>query len=137
MPDDPADACPPDAENNTADAPAPRPAPLQGADKADAGCLILLGVTFIGVFLLPAALLLGGAPVIIPLITCLLLALAAPFLNPLERRSPRAKWWGRIITFLILAGLVVAAWIWLKRTGERMVDDDEFSGTGPHFRHAA
>lgn len=137
MPDDLADDCPPDAENSTDGAPAPRPAPSQLSDKADIGCLIILGVTFIGIFLLPAAFLLGGAPLIIPLITCLLLALSAPFINPLERRSPKAKWWGRILTFLLLAGLVVAAWLWLKRSGDKMVDDDEVSCTGPHLLRAA
>src|SRR5687768_13465055 len=67
MPDDPADPCPPDAENNTPDAPAPRPGPLQHSDKADVGCLIFLGVVFVGVFMLPVVLWMGGGVVIVPL----------------------------------------------------------------------
>ena len=124
MPDESSDPCPPDAENNTPEAPAARPGPLQHSDKADAGCLILLGVTFIGVFLLPAAFLLGGAPLIVPLITCLLLVLVTPFINPLERQSTAAKWWGRVITFLLLAGGVVALWFWVSSGGGEMVRDE-------------
>ena len=87
MPDDPADSCPPDAENNTAEAPAPRPAPLAQNDKADAGCLILLGVIMIGVFLLPVAIWFGG-PFVIAVISLFLLVLATPFCNPFEKSSP-------------------------------------------------
>lgn len=126
MPDDPADACPPDAENNTAEAPAPRPAPLQGSDKADIGCLIVLGALFVGVFLLIPAIWFGG-PFVIAVIGFLLLALATPFLNPLERWSSNAKWWGRVLTFLILAGLVAAAVLWVSGYTNRMVEDDPFS----------
>ncbi|HEX2749632.1 MAG TPA: hypothetical protein VHM91_16600 [Verrucomicrobiales bacterium] len=122
MPDDPSDHCPPDTENNTTEAPALRPGPLQHADKADTGCLVMLFVMFIGVFLLPAVFLLGGAPIIIPLILCLLMVLATPFVNPMEgRRSNRSVWTGRVVTFLVLAAIVVAAWYWLlgrKRTDE-------------------
>lgn len=127
MPDDPADACPPDAENNTAEAPPPRPVPLQGADKADIGCLITLGIAFAGVFLFVPAIWFGGV-VVIAGIGVLLLVLATLLLNPLERRSPKAKWWGRILTFLILAGLVIVAWFWMRESTNRMVDDDEYSG---------
>ncbi len=126
MPDDLADDCPPDAENSIAEAPASRPAPLQRADKADLGCLIVLGAAFAGVFLFIPAIWFGG-PFVLGVIGILLLALASPFLNPLERRSSKAKWWGRILTFLILAGLAVAAWLWLRRSGDRMVDDGQYS----------
>ncbi len=137
MPDDPADDCPPDAENNTSEAPAPRPAPLQRSDKADTGCLIVLGVAFAGVFLLIPAIWFGG-PLVIAVIGALLLALATPFINPLERRSSAAKWWGRIITFLILAGLIIAAWFWISPFGNRMVDDrQEFSFVVPPVPHGS
>jgi hypothetical protein len=123
MPDESADPCPPDAENNTPEAPAPRPGPLQHSDKADAGCLIALGAVFVMVFLLPAAFLLGGAPVIIPLVACFLLILAVPFINPLERKGGAAKWWGRGITFLLLAGAVAAACIWFLNSGKMMSEE--------------
>jgi hypothetical protein len=123
MPDDPADHCPPDSENNTPEAPAVRPAPLQSTDKADVGCLITLFVMFIGVFLFPAVMFLGGAPLIVPLIVCLLLILVTPFVNPTERRSVSSKWWGRVITFLILAVLILGVWYW--KLG-RKKDDQPF-----------
>ena len=123
MPEEPTDPCPPDAENNTPDAPPARSGPLQRSEKSDAGCLILLGAAFIGVFLFPAALLLGGAPLIVPLITVLLLVILTPFVNPLEGRSVRAKWWGRVVTFLFLAGLFVAFWFWVSRGGEMMKEE--------------
>lgn len=124
MPEEPIDQCPPDPENETPGAPVSRPAPLSRVDKADVGCLIFLGIGFVGVFLLPAAFLLGGAPVIVPLITCFLMVLATPFINPLERRSVSAKWWGRVITFSFLAGTIVVLWLWLYRMGDRMPTDD-------------
>ncbi len=130
MPDDPADACPPDAENNTSEAPPSRLASLQGADKADMGCLIALGALFAGVFLFIPAIWFGG-PLVIVAILFFLLVIVTPFLNPLERRSSKARWWGRVLTFLLLAGLVVAAWFWVSRYTNRMVDDDEFSVTLP------
>lgn len=130
MPDDPADACPPDAENNTSEAPPSRPAPLQGADKADVGCLIALGALFAGVFLFIPAIWFGG-PFVIAALGVFLLAIATPFLNPLERRSPKAKWWGRVLTFLLLAGLVIGAWFWVSHYTNRMVDEDEFSMAVP------
>ena len=126
MPDDPAAACPPNAEKNTSEAPGPRPAPLQGADKADLGCMIMLGAVFAGIFLFIPAIWFGG-PFVIVVIGVLLLALATPFLNPLERRASKAKWWGRVLTFLLLAGMVLAACVWVSRYTNQMVDDDEFS----------
>jgi hypothetical protein len=126
MPDDPADPCPPDVENNTPEAPAQRPGPLQHSETADAGCLILLGVAFIGVFLLPAVLLLGGAVVGVAMIAFFLLVIATPFFNPMERAAPRAKWWGRAITFLVLAGILVAAWFWINSLGEQAARDDDY-----------
>ena len=121
MPDEPADACPPDAENNTAEAPPQRPAPLQHSDKADIGCLIFLGVMLVGVFLVPVAIWFGG-PLVIVVITCLLLALATPVLNPLEKKSVSAKWWGRAITFLVLVALLVVAYFRITRGGEPGVE---------------
>jgi len=123
MPDDPADDCPPDAENNTPEAPAPRPAPLQH-DKADTGCLIALGGFFICLFFVPAVALLGGAPLLVPVILVFLLALATPWINPAERMSPRARWTGRVLTFLLLTGLAAAAWLLLLHyLGDRFVDE--------------
>jgi hypothetical protein len=107
---DPAADCPPDAENSTPDAPAPRAAPLQHTDKADAGCLIFLAFLFAGIFLLPAAMIFGGVYVALPSVLTFLLLLATPFFNPMERRSAKEKWWGRAVTFLVLAALVAAAW---------------------------
>ena len=125
MPDDPADACPPpDAENNTPEAPAPRAAHLQH-DKPDIGCLLALVGLFILVFLAPALALLGGAPLILPLILCFLLVLATPWLNPAEKKEKRLKWTGRVLTFLLMAGLVVLAWVLLSgRFGDRFTGDD-------------
>lgn len=110
----------PDAENNTPEAPAHRPQPLAENDKADTGCLVVLFFMFVGVFFLPAFVLLGGAPFIVPAISILLLILVTPFVNPTDRFSGPAKWWGRVITFLVLVGLIIGAWIWIKRSGDEM-----------------
>ena len=82
----------------------------QGDEKFDVGCLALMLAGFIGVFFLPAFFLLGGAPVIIPLIILLLLWLVSPFLNPAERFSGKAKLVGRLLTCFTLALLLLAAW---------------------------
>ena len=125
MPDDPDAACPPDAENNTPDAPAPRPAPLQ-YDKADTGCLIGLGMIFFFIFFGVGAVFLGLAPLLVPLLACFLVALATPWINPTERASPKVKWWGRVLTFLFLAGLIVVAWLLLREhLGDRFTVDEQ------------
>ena len=107
------EVCPPDGENNTPEAPAPRAAPL-AYEKSDIGCLIALGALFVLVFLLPAALLLGGAPLIVPGIVLFLMVLATPWINPAERMGPKVKWWGRVLTFLLLTGLLVAGYFVLR-----------------------
>lgn len=74
------------------------------------GCVALIMAGFIGVFLLPAAFLLGGAPIIIPLISLLLVAVITPLINPTEKMSSKARWVGRLTTFLVLGlGLAFAA----------------------------
>ena len=104
MPDDlPISA---DTENNTAEAPPARPAPLVEREKADMGCVALLMAAFVGVFFIPAVFLLGGAPVIIPLITLLLVAVITPVINPTERMAPKARWIGRAATFFGLSLLL-------------------------------
>jgi|GEM_PF-4879764 len=82
----------------------------------DVGCLLLMVGGFFVLFALPAFFLLGGAPVIIPLILLLLVALVTPFINPAERQSDKARWIGRGITFFVLAMLLVGGWalIFLK-----------------------
>ena len=125
MPEEPAADCPPDAENNTPDAPAPRPVPLQHSDKADIGCLIFLGVMLVGVFLFPVAVWFGG-PFVIVVITGLLLVLATPILNPMEKYPGAAKWWGRAITLLVLVALLVAAYFWITRGGETAVEEKNY-----------
>ncbi len=94
--------------------PANTPAPPGRDDqKSDTGCLIMLFVFFIGVFLFPAFFFLGGAPFIVPLIILFLVAIVSVPLNPLEHQAKKAKWMGRIVTFLILATLLgLAAWHW-------------------------
>ena len=99
-----------DAENNSQEAPLPRPGPLKDRDRSDTGCLVLLMLGFVGVFFLPAIFLLGGAPAIIPLITLLLVAMITPIINPTERKPNRAKWTGRLITFFGLALILLAGW---------------------------
>lgn len=109
MPDD-VDPLSADAENNTPDSPPARPGPLKERERMDFGCLLLMMAGFVGVFALPAFFLLGGAPVIIPLITLLLVALVTPFINPTERFSPKARWTGRVLTFLVLSLLLGIGW---------------------------
>lgn len=124
MPEEPDAACPTDAENATPDAPAPRPAPLQH-DKADIGCLIALGGLLLCVFLLPAAIWFGGFYVAIAIFV-LLLALATPWINPAERMGLQAKWWGRVLTFLFLVSLLVAAWLLLRdHFMDRFLDESQ------------
>lgn len=104
---------PADSENNTPDAPAIRSAPLQDSrDKSDFGCLLLLAALFVGVFALPAIFLLGGAPLVIPLILVLLISVFTPLINPAERMPSKPKWIGRIIVFLALAALLGACGWW-------------------------
>jgi hypothetical protein len=115
---------PADSENNTPEAPATRPAPLRATeDKSDFGCLLFLLAGFIGIFFLPAIFLLGGAPLIIPLVFLLLIAVMTPLINPTERMpGRRAKWTGRIIIFAGAATLLgVGAWWWFMHTGEAML----------------
>ena len=84
----------------------------------DTGCLLLLTAGFVVVFFVPAVFLVGGAPAIIPLITLLLVAMVTPLINPTEKMAARAKWTGRLITFLGLALiLVAAAWFIFMREG--------------------
>ena len=102
---------PDDVERPSADESSPEPAPLRMGplgqrERMDTGCLLLMMVGFVVVFAMPAFFLLGGAPLIIPLITLFMLALATPFLNPAERKSRRARWTGRLVVFLILALLL-------------------------------
>ena len=104
--------------------PAPRAQPLQHSEKSDVGCLVLLFLMFVGVFFVPALFLLGGAPLIIPLITILLLGIATPFVNPVERYPGAVKWWGRILSFLFMAGLVVAFILWLRSLGDTLPISD-------------
>jgi hypothetical protein len=107
---DPKDPLSADAENNTPEAPPSRPGPLQDRERMDVGCLFLMVVSFVGIFALPAIFLLGGAPAILPLLTLLLVALVTPFINPTDRMSDKARWIGRVVTFLVLSLLVVIAW---------------------------
>jgi hypothetical protein len=104
----------PDSPNHSP-APADKGTPVH--DTADKGCLLMLFLLLIGVFLFPAIMLLGGSPVIVPIMTAFLLALATPFLNPAERMNDRAKWTGRILTWLglvlLFAGAAVATYYFL------------------------
>ena len=85
-------------------------------DKADKGCLLFLFLGLLGVFLAPAILLLGGAPVIVPLLLVFLCTVATPVVNPTERLNPRARWTGRIITWLLMVGtLATAAFLLYRR----------------------
>ncbi len=108
------------AEIEAPEDPAPRAQPLQHSDKADVGCLILLFGGFVGIFLLPAMFLLGGAPLIVPLISILILLILTPLVNPAERMAGPAKWWGRVICFLVMAACIVALLFWLRSLGETL-----------------
>ena len=115
MPPEP-DPLPADSENNTPDAPATRPAPLQDSrDKPDVGCILMLMAMFLGVFLTPAIFLLGGAPLVIPLLAVLIFAVLTPVLNPAERLPGKSKWIGRLLIFALLTALVAGAWWYLMR----------------------
>lgn len=116
LPQDPESELPPlpaDSENNTPEAPATRAAPLKDSrEKSDFGCLLLLAAAFAGVFALPAVFLLGGAPLVIPLILLLLISVFTPLINPAERMPSKPKWIGRIVVFLGLAALLGAGGWW-------------------------
>ena len=110
----------------TPEAAPPAPAATAVHDKPDVGCLIFLFFGFIGIFLAPAILLLGGAPLILPLMFAFLYALATPFINPAEKMAPGARWKGRIVTWLVLCLLTAAAAWALHRFGfgSLAADDD-------------
>jgi hypothetical protein len=119
MPDDPSDRSSPETENNLPEAPALRPAPLQSSDKADKGCLVMLAFLFVGVFLFPAFFFLGGAIFIVPCLLCFLVAMLAPYINPMENRGTSPKWWGRIVSFVVMAGVIITIWyriFWKEET---------------------
>ena len=97
-------------ENNTPDAPPARLGPLASGERMDTGCLLLMVGGFFVLFALPTFFLLGGAPVVIPLILLLLVAMVTPLINPTERKADKERWIGRGITFLVLAVLLVGAW---------------------------
>ena len=99
-----------DAENNSAGAPPSRPGPLKDREGMDTGCLLFLMAGFVGIFFIPAVFLLGGAPLIIPLITLLLVVMATPFINPAEKFPTKGRWTGRVITFFSLAILLTVGW---------------------------
>lgn len=83
-----------------------------GEDRSDRGCLVLLGFAFAAVFFAPVVMLLGGAPVIVPLLVLFLLAILTPMVNPAEGKSGKAKWIGRMVTFAVLAAAMAAlAWV--------------------------
>ena len=84
-------------------------------DKADHGCFVAMILLVAAVFAGPALLMLGGAPLIPVILGVLLLSVATPWVNPMEKSAPRALWTGRIITFFLLAALVagsILAFIW-------------------------
>ncbi len=107
MPDDADRPC---ADESSLEGAPPRRGPLGPRERMDGGCLALMMLGFVGIFAMPAFFLLGGAPLIIPLITLFMLALVTPFLNPAERKSRRARWVGRLVVFLVLALSLGAAW---------------------------
>jgi hypothetical protein len=109
MPDD-VDPMAAGNENHTPEAPPARSGPLASRERMDVGCLLLMIGGFFVLFALPAFFLLGGAPLIIPLILLLLVAVLTPFINPAERKSEKARWIGRGITFFVLAMLLVGGW---------------------------
>lgn len=110
MPDEKEPSDPVDAGHDDRDPPPARPAPLQERERADMGCIIMIMAGFLGIFFVPAIALLGGAPLIIPLLFMLLVALVTPFINPADRMPTKARWIGRILTFVILTLLLVLAW---------------------------
>lgn len=122
---DPVDPPPAASANDVLPTPpsqSPTPAqPTTTGDKLDVGCLVLLGVSLLGTAAIPAALLLGGAPVIIPGLCLLVIGFFTPLLNPAERMSPGKRWAGRGVVFCVLCGLLLAgAWYLLLREGSDM-----------------
>lgn len=96
---------------------APSPPPF--SDKADTGCLVLLGVAFLGIFLLPAVVMLGGAPVVIPALFILLAAVLTLILNPVKRSRPRARRIAHALIFFLLCAVAgaVALFLWRELGG--------------------
>ena len=119
MPDDQESACPPDSENNTPYEPPASPLPLTAPDRVDKGCFIGLFGIFIGIFLMIAVLARAGAVLIIAVLAAFLLAILTPLINPAERRSEKAKWQGRAITFVVLCALVSGGFLYVWHRANR------------------
>lgn len=96
---------PEDQENNTADAPPERAAPLD-YDKPDMGCFVGLIMLLAAVFLFPIVVIRFGGPAILFIVGGFLLAVITPIMNPLEKAaSEKTRWISRICIWLLLCGL--------------------------------
>jgi hypothetical protein len=111
MPDEPAPESA-DGENNTPEAPPPRPAPLQDRDKADMGCLMMMLGAF-GALFFVVPFLWFFPVIIIPALVLFLLVLVTPFINPTEKMADGPRWTGRLITWLVLALLAALGYYFL------------------------
>ena len=126
MPDDHDSACPPDSENNNPYTPPATPLPLTPPDRMDTGCFVGLFGIFIGIFLMIAVLARAGAVLIIAVLAAFLLAILTPLINPAERRSEKAKWWGRAITFVLLCSLASASFLYVWYRANRAPVEESY-----------
>jgi hypothetical protein len=97
---------------------------LTPPDRPDMGCYLGLLGLLLGLLIIVAMLARAGGALIIPFLGMFLLLLATPLLNPAERKSEKAKWIGRAITFVVLSALLAAGFLYIRHLSERAPAED-------------
>jgi hypothetical protein len=92
---------------------------LTPPDRPDMGCYVGLLALLLGLLVVGAMLARAGAALIVPVLGLMILVIATPLLNPAERRSERAKWRGRAITFSVLLVLLLGGIFYVKHLADR------------------
>jgi quinol-cytochrome oxidoreductase complex cytochrome b subunit len=99
-------------------------------DQADRGCMIFIMAFVLALPFIIAGFFLGGAILIMPLLVAFLMAIATPWVNPTEKKSPRAKWIGRGATWLLLVALLTTGYLVWSHAGDDLPvgEEREFRG---------